>query len=346
MEYLFGKRKNFEKFLEEINSEDKVGIITHTDTDGIVSGLLMEKLVESKGISVEGVWFLDLKVGMFDSFLEEAKKKKLTKIFITDMKEDVDVLGFNELKDNFDFFLIDHHPSSEKSIVEEKMLKTRSGLCASYVVYDLLSEDLKEKWRDLAEVAVIMDYSFKDSECLGFLKEKNSNISEENVFDSLPGRLGRIIANSIIYFEENLKKVYDLLAEKNFEFLEKYSKEVDSEIKKFMKEYKEKSEYFPEKNIYFYFFEKLPRFRVISVAMSFLSNEDKNASFISVEVLKNSDKVKVSARNQNKTRDMNNLLRFGVEGLEKATAGGHVAASGGTFLRKDFEKFKERILNL
>ena len=40
---------------------------------------------------------------------------------------------------------------------------------------------------------------------------------------------------------------------------------------------------------------------------------------------------------------MNEMLRTGVKGLQGALGGGHPNASGGSFLRKDLDKFKEQI---
>jgi len=61
--------------------------------------------------------------------------------------------------------------------------------------------------------------------------------------------------------------------------------------------------------------------------------------------LGNSSFLKISARNQKGKRDMNKLLGESVKGLEEATGGGHPKAAGGTFLKKDLEKFKQNILN-
>ncbi len=41
---------------------------------------------------------------------------------------------------------------------------------------------------------------------------------------------------------------------------------------------------------------------------------------------------------------MNEMLQAGVKGLEDTMAGGHPPASGGSFMRKDLDKFKHNVI--
>jgi len=346
MKYLIGSKENFWKFIENINENDKVGILTHTDLDGVASAVMLTKILEKRKIQINKLLFLDLKLGMFDDFLAEAKEQGITKVFITDIKEDVDEKGFIKTKENFDVFLIDHHLVNENLLDNNRSLKTSSEDCAAQIIYDLLDENQKKDWRGLVIVAIIADYTFKKKENFDFLNEKHF-VSEENVFDSIPGKLSIKINNAIIYFKTDLMKAYKILLEKDLDLIEEYSLEVNKEIEKNMKEYKENAEFYPEKELYFYQFKEKPKFRVLSVCTSLLSNSNKDATFISIEQM--SDKpgfVKISARNQNGTRNMNELLRKSIEGFEMATAGGHPKASGGTFPKKYLKKFKQNILKI
>ncbi len=347
MNYSFGSREEFFGFVDSIGPEDRVGILTHTDTDGIASAVFMKDLLESKGVSLERVWFLDLKIGMYDEFLEDVKGKKLTKLFLTDLSESVDAEGFQKVRKDFDLFLIDHHPISA-NLLSEDFIKTDSGFCAAQIVFDLMDEDLKKKWAWLADAAIIMDYVFKTPENFEYLQKKYPGILSDDVFASEPGKIGQKIANSIIYFnkEKNLEKVYNLLLEKDLKSLAEYSKNVEDVIVKFKKVYRENAEYFSERDLYFFYFETTPKFNVLSTAMSLVSNENKDATYICVAPLGGEEGfLKVSARNQNGTQRMNDLLEKGIVGCEGATAGGHPKASGGSFRKKDFEKFKKNLLS-
>jgi single-stranded DNA-specific DHH superfamily exonuclease len=88
MEYLLGSEKDFQDFVESIGKEDKVGIITHTDLDGIASALFLELILNSKKINVEKIDFISYKKGMFDDSLREMSNLGITKVFITDIYAD------------------------------------------------------------------------------------------------------------------------------------------------------------------------------------------------------------------------------------------------------------------
>jgi hypothetical protein len=55
--------------------------------------------------------------------------------------------------------------------------------------------------------------------------------------------------------------------------------------------------------------------------------------------------LNVSARNQSMNKDMNLLLKKAIQGLDNANAGGHVAAAGARFMKKDIKKFKENLFS-
>ena len=46
MKYLLGSKKDFHDFINLISKEDKVGIVTHTDVDGVVSGIFLQKILK------------------------------------------------------------------------------------------------------------------------------------------------------------------------------------------------------------------------------------------------------------------------------------------------------------
>ncbi|MBI3190781.1 DHH family phosphoesterase [archaeon] len=60
---------------------------------------------------------------------------------------------------------------------------------------------------------------------------------------------------------------------------------------------------------------------------------------------KSGSKMKVSARNQKKNINADRVMRIACKGL-KASGGGHEAAAGATVDEKDWEKFKNRIIEM
>jgi len=344
MEYLLGSKEEFWKFVDSINEDDKVGIITHTDLDGIASAIFLEEILKFKGITVNSVFFTGYKLGMFNKILTDVNEKQITKLFLTDIYADgTDPEGFKELKSTADLFVIDHHPVINEEV--KNTIKTKGADCSAYAIYDLGKEIIdNEKWKMLLYATMISEMSYKSSENMEYLKKNYPNLTEDNAIDSPPGEISKIINGALIYFvslKKKLKEVYDLVKKQDFEKLKEYNDEVQKEIEFYLEKIKKEAEHYPEKDLYFYYFN--PKFNVTSVVGTLFSNEHKDSSLIVVSDI--DDKMmKVSARNQNKRQDMGALLKKGIQGLNDAVAGGHVPAAGGSFLKKDLNKFKENIL--
>lgn len=343
MKYLLGNKKEFFEFVKSIKSDDKVGILTHTDLDGIASAIFMQLILEAKGHKVEFLDFLSYGTGTFSNALKRLQKENISKVFITDMGADIgDSEGFRELRNQIDCFLIDHHPINEDFRTEKNIIKTETPDCSSLVVYDLGKGIIdQEKWKWLVCSAILADYSFKKRENLEFVQKAYPDVQDENVFDSLIGKRSNDIVYSLIYYKKNKKKVYDLILNEDLSGLKKVSDIVEKEIQKGIEMFEKEAEYYFEKNLYFYYFT--PKFNVTSIIATIVSSKKPNKSFIIVSD-QGEDYLKASARNQSKNEDMNFLMQKGVEGLENATGGGHIPAAAAQFLKKDLDKFKENIL--
>jgi len=213
------------------------------------------------------------------------------------------------------------------------------------MVYEL-GEELfdREKWRWLLDAVIIADFSFKKKENLEKLKENYSEINEENIFESISGILVKKIDANLTYFEKDLRKVYDMVYNKEFDKLEETYLIIQKEIDSFINKFEEDAEFFPEKNLYIYYFK--PKFKISSTLSTLISLKYKTKSLIFiVEDTKDENYLKMSARNQNASEDMNKLLKKGIEGLEDANAGGHAAASGARIMKKDLDEFKKNLLS-
>jgi single-stranded DNA-specific DHH superfamily exonuclease len=347
MEYLIGSEENFWNFVNSINKEkDKIAIRTHTDLDGIASALFLELILETKGFRVALIEFGNYDSGMFEKFEEKISGKGITKVFFSDCAGDLaDLEGFDNFRKNFDSFLIDHHPINPDLKNKKNILKTGTTDCSSLVVYNFLDKDLKEKWKWLVCAAIISDFSFKKKENFEFVKKNDSELLYEEPFSSKFGKVANLINNALIYFEEDKKKVYDLIKQDKILELNKYGKEVEEEIQKYVKNYKNLAEFYPERKLYFYFLES--KYKIGSTVSTIISSKNPDSIFIVVSNSPNEkNMLNLSARNQSCREDMNFLLKNSLNGLKNAGGGGHMPAAGGRIMKGDLEIFKKRILNL
>jgi nanoRNase/pAp phosphatase (c-di-AMP/oligoRNAs hydrolase) len=340
MEYLVGNKKIFLDYLDKLDKKDNIAVISHTDLDGVASAVLIDEILKQKKMKIKDLKFLEYGKGMFNLPREKFTKKKITKLFILDISVGSDYEGFEDLKKQFDVFLIDHHPYEIKG---NNIIKTKTADCATFTTYDLAKNDFdlsKLKW--LVCAAMISDYSQKDESNFQFIKQHYPEITLDNIFNSEPGEMSKRISSALIYFKGKEKKVYDLVLKNHLKSFDKYYSIVEKEVKKLIDKFKKEAEFYPDKNLYFYYAH--PKYSVTSTITTILSAEEPKKSFVFVSDINGEpDFYKVSSRNQS-GEDMNLLMKKGIVGLENATAGGHVPAAAAKFMKKDFEKFKENLL--
>jgi nanoRNase/pAp phosphatase (c-di-AMP/oligoRNAs hydrolase) len=200
-----------------------------------------------------------------------------------------------------------------------------------------------DKWKELVCATMIMEFSYTRDENFEFIKRIYPYITKKDIYNSVPGELSADISSALTYLKGDVKKVYDLILRGNMEELREYRVIIDEETKKYTNKYIKEAEFFPEKNLYFYY--TTPELDVSSAVATILSLREKDKTFIFVSDIKGEKGyVKVSSRNQSGNVDLNSLLKKGIERLENATAGGHAKASGARFMKRDIDKFKENLL--
>jgi single-stranded DNA-specific DHH superfamily exonuclease len=345
MEYLIGSRENFWKFVDSIVPEEKIAIISHIDLDGVSSAIFLEEILKEKGIEVSYLNFRQYGIGVCDEEIPVLKQKKIDKIFISDMcLESADKEGFERLKKEFDVFLIDHHPITEKIEEDNKIIKTEGTTCAAAIIYDLATDILDmTKWKKLNCTTMVAEFSFNNPDNLKLIQESYPDVTLENVFESSVYSEADRLIYLLIYFRNDLMSVYDLVKKRYFEEIEKYYLIVKEEIDFWLDKFWKEAEFFPEKNLYVYYFN--PKFHLSSIISTKVSLKEPEKIFVLVSDSSNPGKVKASARNQAGTEDMGVLMRKGIVGLDQSTGGGHSKASAAGFLKKDLEKFKKNLLN-
>lgn len=346
MEFEIGNERIFLDFVKSISKEDNIAILSHNDNDGIVAGMLTERIINKLGFEVKSIDFLDLKEGMLDKFFATFKKEKISKIFISDIAIDsVDLDAFNLLRKNFSVLFIDHHLPNLQMKDFNGVIKAKDGYCCGYMVYEFgkLVCDMDDS-KLLTSTAIIADMAYKTEECLDFVKKSYPDFTPEKIGESVPGQLSREISSSLIYFVKKEKKVYEILKEGKFELLEKYNQIVLTEIEKWVAGFESGAEFFPEKKVYFYTINN-PKFNIGSIVATILSLKKPEFTFVIIyDIVDQGEFLRVNARNQGGARDLNALMKKSVLGLENASGGGHPRASGGRIMKKDLEKFKKNLL--
>lgn len=342
MKYLLGSENDFHDFVGSISKTDRVGIVTHTDVDGISSGIFLKKILESRGIKIDFIEFLNYGADVLE---ELSKRRDYDKLFFTDWNADQFHKGLDMLREKGDVLIIDHHPLDENLEDKSGIIKTDSGYCSSHTLFDLSKKYYNTKdFEWLVCSAIIMDYAFTDDKVFEFLKSVYPEISKEKIFDSVPGKIGRKIDNALVYYNPDCKKVYDLVVKKDMEKLDDADEIIQNEIDRWVEKFKNEAEYFPDKNLYFYYGN--PEHKISRIIATKVSGEEYPNSTI-VLLSDKEDKINhigINARNQSGKIDLGKVLKKCVEGFENSTAGGHAKASGGDFPSRYLKEFKKRLL--
>jgi len=338
VEFLVGSEKRFSEFISKLNEKDKIALLTHDDLDGVTSGKIVDKV-----IGVDVLKLVDYKE-LNDSLIEELKNKKITKIIITDLGLNGD--GFLDKLAKFaEILIIDHH-TFHSDINSDKIVFLNSQKnCAAYMCYYLFSKTQNIEELDwLVTCACVSDWDFKNN--TNFLGETYKKYDDVFAFEGDSVRKsGKIwdlqynLSLFLIYFRDDLKKAYELIPDNysGLDGIKKYAEIVRKEISESVKRFDKEKETYGD----IYFWEFNPKFEIKSVVSTLVSVKEKNKTFI---IGSFDDKFcLLSARRQDNKVNVAELLCKLINGLDCAVAGGHPAAAGGRFLKKDFEEFRERL---
>ncbi|MCR4327848.1 MAG: DHHA1 domain-containing protein [Nanoarchaeota archaeon] len=339
--YLKGSKDDFLRFLDSIGLYDKVAILTHTDLDGIASGLFIEKILEARGIKVDYINFLEIKRDMVKEISLELKDKGITKVFFSDLNvESIDLDGFNELREEKDVFLIDHHPVNSEFDYTSNVIKSVSGDCCALVTF-VLGEGLieYESWGWLVSAAIFADYAFRSEKNFQFMESFYPELSLEGLSSSVPGLNARRISSALVYYKNDIKHVYEMVKEKKMDEILEIYELIEEEVYRIVDDFEKEKKYFSEKDIYFY--EINSRFDVLSYVATLIAGYNPNKNFIFM--YKSKEHAKFSARSPNSIIDMGKLMSEAVQGLSGANGGGHISAAAAGVLLEDEEIFKKRV---
>lgn len=341
IDFLIGSEKRFSEFISKLNDKDKIALVSHVDTDGIVSAKVVNKVLNADMLK-----FVDY-AELNDSLVEGLKKSGVKKVVMTDLcvKNREFILKIEKFAE---ILLIDHHPPLEDFNSERTVFIDAQGYCAAYMCYYLFSKVQNlEKMDWLVACASVADWMyFKNA---SWMKEIYEKYGDEFVGTPEMVRESRkfwplivVISNAIIYFTEDLKRVYDSIGDEFGKVgdLGKYSDEVEAEIENCLRRF-EKEKILIKDGYFWEFSSKLPvRSSVITIASC------RNPGKTIIMAQEKGAYYKFSARRQDGKVNVNELLVNLTRGMEGSNAGGHAMASGGFILIKDKEEFKKRLLGL
>ncbi|MCK5449408.1 DHH family phosphoesterase [Candidatus Pacearchaeota archaeon] len=319
------------EFLDNINDKDCVAVIHHNDGDGFASGIIFYDWCKNKGAEVENFIF------NFCRWDKKISLEKFNKIIITDIAPG----GIEELSlpTDKEIFYTDHHPEREK--IPEEILELRTSE-EGYIPSSRTAGELTNIKPWLSVAGTITDAGDLYPENDKFI---NEFLNKEGIsLEKFKEEVSHVLGNTLVYFQEDLQEAFKIMKEINsledFKKLKKYSEQIEDELSKIIKRFD-----FEKKklgDVYFFYFET--KYFIKKPLSAIISRNNPEDTIIFATPI-DEENLSISARNQSKTKDMAELLRAGIKGLDDASAGGHIPAAGGQILTKDLEKFKENIRN-
>ncbi|MGC9309391.1 MAG: DHHA1 domain-containing protein [Candidatus Nanoarchaeia archaeon] len=321
------------------NIAGNILIITHDDLDGFASGILLSDYLDKEAIKHD--------IHIHNIGAEFPDTIDYDKIIITDLAPNITSDFLKNL--NKPCLYIDHHqPSNEtlpENIIEYRIHKPYTP--ATKIVYNLLKELGQEEKQWLAIAGILGDAGEKYENNLKFINNflNKHDISLKDFQEQVEFK----ISNFIVYFDtfQKLEQAFYILKNikdwHNLREIEKYSEEIEQELKQIETDFEENKEQYKINNIYIYPLN--PRFKLKSIIIGIISNKYPNDTFLFYVEDKDKPTITFSARNQSGKSDMPELFKQACSGLQ-ASYGGHKAAAGATIKKEDLPKFIKALKEL
>lgn len=258
------------EFLEKINKNDRVAIITHDDMDGFCSGRLLLEFCKKKKCDIKVFILAYGRISMRDFGLE-----KFNKIILADLAPSFVWEEFRNLKDK-KILYTDHHQEDTACPIEDFVLELRttsSGyIPSSKTCLDLTAMENKEfGW--LAILGIISD--------MGHLHDVNKKFLDDAYLENNKNfqfyfTMTKKLNSIILYFAPDFDRAFnEFIQIKNLENLgkvEDYSKAVSEEFLRLSKDFAVRHELMG-KIIYYEIESKFPTIK--STLITALSGENK-----------------------------------------------------------------------
>ena len=345
MNFRAGKEKDFFKFISSLDEKDKIGLVSHTDLDGICSASIVAKVLDPDKVEL-----INYDYEKLENVIKEMRGKEINKIVFTDINFNGKEKIIEDLNKFEDVLIIDHHEFS-KDINSNKIhfFNTESDIPASYCSHYLFSK-VREIPRFIPALGIIADLPHLYNKDNGNEVFRDFNLGEKEEGSEIDIREESVrMGRALIYVKSgensgpDLKDIYESFVDAentgDLEELHKYGEEVGKEIEDKLDEYKEEKEV--EGGLVIFEFES--RFFIKGAIINEVSTKEENKGKIFVFLREDEGKVNVSVRSQEKRVDSPNLLKEALKGIPKSDSGGHKAAAGAILPKEYKDKFKENL---
>lgn len=313
------------------------------NTDGIASCVLLIKLLE-KLYNIKP-FTLSQPMPTDKNLLRRIQTTAVNKIIFLDLPIDQQPNVLKKLRGFADILIIDHHPMSRdmnsQNIVHynPRFNNPKIYQSVSYLTYKICStfyDQNENLW--IAIIGIIGDYDTSYSKDLIVEAEKKYDLS---LFNKIVAMIESAKATRAMTCEQiveiilNIKEPEQMLSG---DFLQSYQ-EIQNELAGLMIDAESRLE--RHGNLFLY--ELKSKYNLRSPVATKLSEKYPDKFIVVFEKIKN--KINAAARNQNRKYNVDRVLKRAASGL-KASAGGHEAAGGATLSEKDWEKFRDNLIEL
>ncbi|MFH1500469.1 MAG: DHH family phosphoesterase [archaeon] len=334
-----------EEIREHLNKAQNPLFFFDNDADGLCSFLLLRRFIQrGKGVAIRS--FPDLNV----SYFRKVQELKPDYIFVLDKPIIADSFVEEAKKLNIPLVWIDHHDIGEvsKDIYYYNPTRARGNNVPTTFLCYQVSQKKEDKW--IALCGCIAD---------GFLPDFSEDIRMEypelwrsvqtafqGVYTTELGKLTRIFSFALkdrtshvvtmIKYLSSIKSPYDILDEKKAHQMLFRFNQVDSKYQKLI----QKAESFVKKGnlLYFQYGGELSLSADVSNELIY-RHPDKVVVVVYIKGVK----ANISLRG---SMDVRTLTDEAIKGIEGATGGGHLHATGAQMQVEDLPKFKENLERL
>lgn len=348
--------ERFRQFVSECSADSHgIAVVYHPDADGFTSAFIVSKAIERlRGKKPELIFCQERShVEITGKTVRKLKKAKIGCVITVDLCVDQEPKNIKKLE-KFAFLLVIDHHKMYRDLNSKKTFFIKAGNVskidgsrypASKLSYDLFSQIVNLSDVSWASAVGIMgDNALHQWE--NFV-EKSARKAKVNIdtllkvkrvidgVEALNGKGFKVLMKEF----ENAKTPKDILKAK----ISKYSKLLQEKLDELIDKAERNAEFYPE--IEFMLFEFSEKFNIKSALINELSRRYKNRTIIVIEDL-GKETLGISARRQDFRVKMNELLEKATAGLKGSKGGGHIPAAGGRIKRKDFWKFKGRVISM
>ncbi len=350
-------RKQFRENILAMPKDTSIAILHDTDADGICSAVILAKALKELGH--DSIFLHDTKnrASFGSRTLAALRRKNIKCLFTADKALDSNPAMILRAEKICQLIVFDHH-HLEHDITSRRTLLIKPQLFSpinpsqyptSKLVYDFfgeLADITKCDW--ICAAGVISDASYRTwNSFIDDIHRRHRLAVPVPIFSSDIARAGQSINTAALYNEKTISRivdiVYDSLGPLELQHsLQQYVVPVRAEIDKWLSMFNEKSEWYPEQQVYWYYIN--PKFPIGSIISTRVSMKDPHATFIIAE--KRGNILSLSLRRQDGKVDCIRLVRTLIAGIRNATGGGHIPAAGDQIPYKEKEAIKKKLLLL